>query len=29
MEDMHVLENPQKMQEAYLEWLKTIKPKMT
>jgi archaeoflavoprotein AfpA len=26
MEDMHVLENPQKMREAFLEWLKTIKP---
>jgi archaeoflavoprotein AfpA len=26
MEDMHVLENPQKMREAYMEWLKTIKP---
>jgi len=26
MEDMHVLENPQKMRETYLEWLKTIKP---
>jgi len=25
MEDMHVLENPQKMRETYLEWLKTIK----
>jgi flavoprotein len=25
MEDIHVLENPQKMRETYLEWLKTIK----
>jgi len=25
MEDVHVLENPQKMKETYLEWLKTIK----
>ena len=25
MEDVHVLENPQKMRETYLEWLKTIK----
>jgi len=26
MEDVHVLENLQKMREAYLAWLKTIKP---
>ena len=26
IENMHVLENPQKMREAFLEWLKTIKP---
>jgi len=26
MEDMHVLEKPQKLREAFLEWLKTIKP---
>jgi archaeoflavoprotein AfpA len=26
MEDMHVLESPQKMREFFLEWLKTIKP---
>jgi archaeoflavoprotein AfpA len=26
MEDMHVLENPQKMREFFLEWLKTISP---
>jgi len=25
MEDMHVLESPQKMREFFLEWLKTIK----
>ena len=25
MEDVHVLENPQKMREAFLEWLKTVK----
>jgi archaeoflavoprotein AfpA len=29
MEDMHVLENPQKMREVFLEWLKNINPKMT
>ena len=26
MEDMHVLESPQKMHEFFLDWLKTIKP---
>ena len=26
MEDVHVLENPQKMREALMEWLKTVKP---
>jgi archaeoflavoprotein AfpA len=26
MEDMHVLESPQKMKEVFLEWLKTLKP---
>jgi archaeoflavoprotein AfpA len=26
MEDMHVLESPQKMREFFLNWLKTIKP---
>jgi archaeoflavoprotein AfpA len=26
MEDMHVLESPQKMREFFLEWLRTIKP---
>lgn len=25
MEDMHVLENPQKMQQALIEWLKTVR----
>jgi archaeoflavoprotein AfpA len=25
MEDVHVLENPQKMKEAFLKWLKTVK----
>ena len=25
MEDVHVLANPQKMKETYLEWLKTVK----
>ena len=25
MEDVHVLENPQKMREAFLEWLNTVK----
>ena len=25
MEDMHVLENPQKMKEFFMQWLKTIK----
>ena len=25
MEDMHVLESPQKMKEVFLEWLKTLK----
>jgi archaeoflavoprotein AfpA len=27
MEDVHVLENPQKMRETFLDWLKTLKPK--
>jgi archaeoflavoprotein AfpA len=26
MEDMHVLESPQKMREFFLDWLETIKP---
>jgi archaeoflavoprotein AfpA len=26
MEDVHVLESPQKMKETFLEWLKTVKP---
>jgi archaeoflavoprotein AfpA len=26
MEDVHVFENPEKMREGFLEWLKTIKP---
>ena len=26
MEDVHVFENPQKLREGFLEWLKTIKP---
>jgi len=26
MEDVHVFENPAKMREGFLEWLKTIKP---
>jgi archaeoflavoprotein AfpA len=27
MEDMHVIENPQKMRQLLLDWLKTINPK--
>jgi archaeoflavoprotein AfpA len=26
MEDMHVFENPAKMREGFLDWLKTVKP---
>lgn len=26
MEDVHVFENPEKMREGFLEWLKTVKP---
>jgi flavoprotein len=25
MEDVHVLESPQKMREVFLDWLKTLK----
>jgi flavoprotein len=26
MEDVHVLESPEKMRQFFLDWLKTIKP---